>query len=117
MVGGHGLAALQFYQVGTQNFVTKIITAKKLFDFTFKQKSSYNLFGNPKDYCLLANNEVIVILPPEMQIHSFRKARVIELKRIVTVNKTCEWVASLYQNILVACHKDRDKKIKIMDKR
>ena len=90
----------------------------KVLDPSFAKKDdqySVNLSGKPRDCCLINEIEVLVTMPEKQQIQWFQIRPVIKLKKTFDLDRMCEGVASLKNDIFVTYHEIPDKGVKIID--
>lgn len=88
----------------------------KILEPTFKQKSSVSLSGKPRDCCGINDTEVLVTLSNKKLIQWFHTSPLIKLQKSMKLDKACEGIDTLGQEIFVTCHEDPDKEIRVLDR-
>lgn len=94
--------------------VNKCLT---ILDHEFSVKRTLETSGQLRDCCCIDNNEVLVTLPVEKQVQWFHLVPSIQLKKkTIHLDKQCEGIATLNQDIYVTCHNEPEKEIRILDR-
>ena len=88
----------------------------KHFNSEFRFVESVNLTGEPRGCCLMNGNELIVSLSDKKQIQMFQTLPAIQLQNTINLDKQCEDIDVLGEDIYVICHDKPDKEIRIMDR-
>ena len=87
----------------------------KHFDSKFKYRETVGLSSAPRDCCSINKDEVLVTLPSERQIQRFQTVQTLQLKNILNLDKQCEGIDCLNQDIFVTCIDMIGKEIRIID--
>ena len=88
----------------------------KHFNSEFRFVESVNLTGEPRGCCLMNGNELIVSLSDKKQIQIFQTLPDIQLRGTINLDKQCEDIDVLGEDIYVICHDTLNKEIRIMNK-